>query len=246
MRTTDASRLMAGPSWLAVAFAWIGGGLFVISLSYFLFSYAITFSETSSEETAARALLVDVTLFTAFALHHSIFARARVRRWVERRAPPMLERSMYVWISSVLFIVVCALWRPLPGVAWHITGAPALALHAAQLAGAWLAVRSAAIIDVWELAGIRQLQPGTGRPPVPEFKVTGPYGWVRHPIYTGWLLMVFCAPRMTMTRFVFAVVSSAYLLIAIPFEERSLARLSAGGYEVYMRRVRWKLIPGIY
>ena len=50
----------------------------------------------------------------------------------------------------------------------------------------------------------------------------GFYGFVRHPVYFAWVLMVFGAPHMTMTRLTFAVMSTAYLAIAIPFEERGL------------------------
>jgi len=81
--------------------------------------------------------------------------------------------------------------------------------------------------------------------PMP-FKTSGPYGWVRHPIYSGWFLFVFAVPTMTMTQFVFAVTSSAYLLIAIPLEERSLRRSSAGAYDHYMQQVRWKLLPHVF
>jgi protein-S-isoprenylcysteine O-methyltransferase Ste14 len=45
---------------------------------------------------------------------------------------------------------------------------------------------------------------------------------------------------------VFAMVSSAYLLIAIPFEERSIRAASNGAYDTYAKQVRWKLIPGLY
>jgi protein-S-isoprenylcysteine O-methyltransferase Ste14 len=69
---------------------------------------------------------------------------------------------------------------------------------------------------------------------------------VRHPIYAGWFLFVFAMPVMTMTQLVFAVTSSVYLLIAIPFEERSLRRSSAGAYEQYMKQVRWKLLPHVF
>ena len=50
---------------------------------------------------------------------------------------------------------------------------------------------------------------------------------------------------MTTTRFVFAAISTIYLLLAIPLEERTI-RANAVAYEDYMRRVPWKLIPGIY
>ena len=51
---------------------------------------------------------------------------------------------------------------------------------------------------------------------------------------------------MTMTRFVFACVSGLYLLAAIPFEEGSLRATTEGAYDDYARRVKWKLVPGVY
>ena len=56
-----------------------------------------------------------------------------------------LERSFYVWIASLLFIAVCALWRPVPGVAWQVDGPCVLGdCVAVQVAGVWLTLRSAA------------------------------------------------------------------------------------------------------
>jgi protein-S-isoprenylcysteine O-methyltransferase Ste14 len=235
---------VAAPSFGARAVAWAGTLCFFASLSYFLFSYEVTYAETAPETAnSARAVIVDVALFTAFALHHSVFARERVRQWVAHVAPPRLERSLYVWVASLMFIAVCALWQPVPGVVWQVSGPMRWVLVAVQVAGIWISIRSAAAIDILELSGVRQLTPS---PREVEFKTSGPYGWVRHPIYTGWLLMVFCAPLMTTTRLVFAVVSSVYLLAAIPFEERSLLVSSRGAYDRYSQQVRWKLIPGVY
>ena len=140
-----------------------------------------------------------------------------MRAAIAHLLPQPLERSFYVWIASVLFIVVCALWRPVPGVAWRVDEPFVWVLRAVQAAGVWLTLRSAVALDIRDLAGLRAAAGGAI-----EFKTSGPYGWVRHPIYTGWFLMVFAASPMTMTRLVFAVVSCAYLIIAIPFEERSM------------------------
>ncbi len=82
--------------------------------------------------------------------------------------------------------------------------------------------------------------------PAPAFKVVGPYGWVRHPIYLGWMLMVFGTPAMTATRLAFAVISSAYLVIAIWWEERSLVEVFGERYRRYQRDVRWRMIPFVY
>jgi methanethiol S-methyltransferase len=241
----------AAPPASARAFAWGGTILFFASLSYFLYSYAITFGEIGGGPTvdAGRdtgfvgATTFNVALFTAFALHHSVFAREPVRAWVARLVPADLERSWYVWIASLLFIAVCALWQPVPGPAWRLEGTWRPVAYIVQALGIWLTLHSAAIIDIFELSGVRQLSARGG--PM-EFKRSGPYGWVRHPIYTGWILLVFAAPTMTMTRLVFAIVSSLYLLLAIPFEERSIRAASAGAYDAYAAQVRWKLFPGVY
>jgi protein-S-isoprenylcysteine O-methyltransferase Ste14 len=105
----------------------------------------------------------------------------------------------------------------------------------------WLTVHSAAVLGVSHLSG---LKPGSASSA--EFKTTGPYGWVRHPIYTGWYLTVFAAPVMTTTRLEFAAISALYLLLAIPLEERTLQASAGDGYRRYLEQVRWRLVPGIY
>ena len=231
----------SGP--LTHAFAWIGGLLFVVSLVYTAFTYAMSFGQPATATGVWGPVAIDVLLLSAFALHHSVFARERVRTRVARAVSSRLERSVYVWVASLMLIAVCALWQPVPGVAWDVTGPAARMLHGLQIAGIVIALWSAAKIDALELAGIRQLE---ASPRPAEFMARGPYAWVRHPIYVGWFLMVFATPMMTATRLVFAIVSSAYLIVAIPFEERSLRTSTGGAYERYARLVRWKLVPGLY
>jgi hypothetical protein len=260
-------------------FAWTGAIVFVLSLSYFVYSYWVVFGRTADGALRASAVIWDVALFSAFAAHHSVFAREPVRRRLARTLPH-LERSVYVWIASLLFIVVCWLWQPVAGVVWELDGFARVATVVVHVGGIVFSVYSASLIDAFELAGVRQLNaqrpttnsqllptPNAQLLPTPnaqrlathnaqrlathnaqgeEFKTTGPYGLVRHPIYLGWFLIVFAVGTMTMTRFVFAVVSCAYILVAIPFEERSMKASSRGAYERYMKRVPRKLIPGLY
>jgi protein-S-isoprenylcysteine O-methyltransferase Ste14 len=216
--------------------------LFFASLGYFLFTYITTFGVPASGAVPVPAITWNVGLFTIFALHHSVFARTGIRRWVSRSFPD-LERSIYVWVASILFVAVCAMWRPVPGIAWNVTGPAAWLLWGLQGVGVWLTLRSASVLNVRNLAGLSPDPPHEGPA---EYKTSGPYGWVRHPIYSGWFLMVLPAPVMTMTRLVFAVVSCAYLVIAIPFEERTMRSTPDGSYDRYIQKVRWKLVPGLY
>ena len=229
----------AALSTAALLFMWGGALSFFVSLVFFLFSYATTFGQAAPGDAVAPAITWNIGLFTAFALHHSVFARHRVRQMIARALPQPLERSCYVWIASVMFIAVCALWQPVPGVAWQVDGMMTWVLRVVQAAGVWLTLRSAVVLDIRDLAGLRP-------PPneAIEFRTTGPYGWVRHPIYSGWFLMVLAASPMTMTRLVFAAISCMYLLAAIPLEEQSMR--GKGAYERYMRQVRWRLLPGVY
>jgi protein-S-isoprenylcysteine O-methyltransferase Ste14 len=224
----------------ARVFAWMGAGLFLLSLGYFLYSYWTVFGRITDGPSRVGAVAWDVMLFSGFALHHSVFAREPVRRMLAR-ALPRVERSLYVWLASLLFLLVCALWQPVAGVLWQLDGGARVAMVVVHLAGGALSVHCAALIDVFELAGIRQPDAKAV-----EFKTRGPYGLVRHPIYLGWLLVVFGIGTMTMTRFVFAVSSCAYILVAIPFEERSIRTSSGGAYARYMTQVPWRLIPGLY
>ena len=242
---------MRAPSAAERMFVWGGAALFVASLSYTLFRYDESFRQVITGPLTSAPVLWNTALFSVFALHHSVFARTGVRTYIARRFAS-LERSIYVWVASALLIVVCALWQPVPGVMWRATGPLAVVLSILHIVGIVLAVASAAIIDIWELAGIRQVNPNVRakspepRAQSPEFKTTGPYGLVRHPIYLGWFLIMFAVGTMTMTRFAFAVISSLYVLIAIPFEERSLLKTTQGAYDRYRRQVRFRLVPGVY
>lgn len=223
--------------------AWLGGGIFVASLAFFVWTFFGRFGRVQPDGPRVWPVLVDVALFGAFALHHSVLARSGAKRWLVRRVPAHLERSAYVWVASLLFIAVCAWWQDVPGVAYRHRGPWAVPHWIAVGLGAWLTARSAGVIDPLDLAGIRQ---ASGASIAPGFRVIGPYRLVRHPIYLGWMLLVFGVPHMTATRLTFALISSAYLVIAIPFEERSLVQMFGDEYRRYQRDVRSRLLPGLW
>ena len=222
---------------------WLGGALFVASLAWSGWWYFITLRGAASGP-HWPALAWDAALLTAFAAHHSLFARDALKRRLAMIVPPHLVRTLYVAVASALFIAVILLWRPVGGELYSVTGAATALLLAVQLLGVWLIYRAVAGIDPLELAGIRAAA-GLGRRPE-LLQTEGPYRWVRHPLYLGWTLIVFGVAHMTGDRLTFAVLTSIYLLAAIPFEERSLIQSFGDPYVRYRARVRWRMLPFIY
>ena len=222
------------------AFVWCGGALFVGSLSLTAWLYAVWFG-TGRPSNGWTPVAIDALLLSLFALHHSAFAREPLKRATAKVVPERLTRSLYVWVASSLLILVCVLWQPIGGGLYWFKGWRAWPFGIAQLAGVWMIARATAAIDALELAGIRNAKVENE-----ELQSYGAYGLVRHPIYLGWVLVVFCTAHMTGDRLAFAVITTMYLLLAMPWEERSLERQFGPEYQRYKERVRWKIIPYLY
>jgi len=230
------------------AYAWGGGAAFVAALGYLAYTFGVTMGAAVPGGTpgaGAGAVLSDVALFGVFALHHSAYARDRVKRGVARAVSPALERTTFVWVASLLLILVCAAWRPVDGTLYAHGGVLAWPHYAVVAGGVALTVTGVRRLRAFDLAGIRRAT-GRERGRDEGLVLAWPYTLVRHPIYLAWLLMVFGPPTMTATRFVFACVSSAYLVLAVPLEERLLLQQFGESYRRYQRQVRWRMVPGVY
>jgi protein-S-isoprenylcysteine O-methyltransferase Ste14 len=235
-------------SLLHFAVAWLGGAVFTASLVWFLFCYLVRFAPAPASRGTTPAVAIDVALFSLFAFHHSLFARDAAKQRVRRLVGPELERSVYTWISSIVFIIVCTYWQPVPGVVYDIDGVWRAGAYALQALAVVLTVRAAGALDALDLAGIRPMIDALHDRPqrhVP-LETRGLYRVVRHPLYLAWALFVFTTPVMTGTRAAFAIISTGYLAMAIPWEERALVRTFGDDYLRYRSRVRWRMVPGLY
>jgi protein-S-isoprenylcysteine O-methyltransferase Ste14 len=192
------------------------------------------------------ALLIDLGLMALFALQHSGMARPAFKRWLTRYVPEPMERSTYVLLSSLALILLFACWQPLGGVVWHLEGTLARSATYVLFGAGWLLVLvTTFLINHFDLFGLRQSWlyfRGVPYTPLP-FVVPGPYRLVRHPLYVGWLTAFWATPTMTASHLVFAVVITAYILVAIVFEERDLIAAHPE-YAEYRRRVPM-LVPGL-
>ena len=76
---------------------------------------------------------------------------------------------------------------------------------------------------------------------------TGPYGYVRHPGYVGFLGWLLSAPLLlgSWWAFIPAILSAAAVVIRTTLEDRTL-RHELPGYIQYAGRVRFRLVPHIW
>jgi len=195
----------------------------------------------------AAALVIDVLLLTVFALQHSVMARPAFKRWWTQYVPEPAERSTYVLASSAALLVLFSQWRPIGGVVWHVESALGQASLYGLFAWGWVTVLvTTFLINHFDLFGVRQVWLHLrGEPYRPlGFVTPGPYRHVRHPLYVGWLLAFWATPTMTAAHLLFAGMTTAYILVAIRFEERDLVRFHGRRYSEYRERVPM-LIPRI-
>lgn len=181
--------------------------------------------DAAPETSLTTAILVNIGLLGLFALQHSIMARPAFKSWWTRIVPPAAERSTYVLLSSLALILLFWQWRPIGAVVWHVEHEVARAVIYGGYAFGWLLLLLATfLINHFDLFGLRQVWLHFRRRPYTElpFRTPSLYKVVRHPIYVGWLMIFWCAPTMTAAHLLFAVMTTAYILIAIRFEEHDL------------------------
>jgi protein-S-isoprenylcysteine O-methyltransferase Ste14 len=196
--------------------------------------------DSGPQDSLAWALLIDAGLLGIFAVQHSVMARPWFKRAWTRIVPHHAERATYVLFSNVALLLLFWQWRPIGGLVWLLeTPEVRWIIHGVYFAGWLLLLVSTFQIDHFELFGLSQVWHhlrGREYAP-PSFRTPRLYRSVRHPIYLGWLLIFWATPRMTAAHLVFAVATTAYILVAIRFEERDLIRIHGDAYRQYRERV---------
>jgi protein-S-isoprenylcysteine O-methyltransferase Ste14 len=148
--------------------------------------------------------------------------------------------ATFVLFASLALALLLWQWRPLGGSVWQVTDPAGRAALWALFALGWTQVLvSTVLIDHLELFGVRQVwNHFVGRTHVaPRFVTPGPYRLVRHPLYLGFLLAFWATPHMTISHLFFAAATTAYIVLAIQFEERDLLRVHGRLYAEYRQRV---------
>jgi protein-S-isoprenylcysteine O-methyltransferase Ste14 len=189
-------------------------------------------------------IAIDAVLLALFAIQHSVMARVWFKKRWTQIVSPMLERSTYVLIASLTLLLMFWQWRPIgtsdARILWDVENSAArIALQILFWTGWLIVLVSTFLIDHFGLFGLRQAYCYLkGKQyPAPQFRTPGFYKGVRHPIYLGFIIAFWATPRMSPGHLFFAVMTTAYIILAIQFEERDLLRAHGEKYENYRKHV---------
>ena len=229
-----------------IAFAY---GLLTYVIFFVTFVYAIGFVtglvvpktiDTGMVVPLSEAIIVNLVLMSVFAIQHSVMARQGFKQWWTKFVPKSVERSTYVLFASLALILLFWQWRPIPTIVWSIANPNiAMAVLGLSIVGFLLVLSSTFLINHFELFGLHQVVNNLARRemPAPRFYTPLFYKFVRHPLYLGFIIAFWAAPTMTVGHLLFAAVTTAYILVAIVFEERDLVNLFGEEYRKYRSRV---------
>jgi protein-S-isoprenylcysteine O-methyltransferase Ste14 len=191
------------------------------------------------------ALIIDALLLSVFAVQHSVMARQGFKRAWTKIIPASIERSTYVLLASLALILLFWQWRPMGPVIWDVTNPTGRTVLLGLFWMGWGGVLfSTYLVDHFALFGLKQVYSylkGRQEPAIP-FKSPALYKVVRHPLYLGFVVAFWSTPRMTFGHLFFALMTTAYIIVAIQFEERDLIHSYGDTYRVYRTRVSM-LIP---
>jgi len=213
--------------------AFVGGGMIPF------IDVPKTIDVGTSPLAGAPAALVNIGLLLLFGVQHSVMARPGFKKVWTRIVPKSVERSTYVLITAVILFAIFTYWIPMPGVVWATTGVWATLLTVLFFVGYLIVLLSTFLINHFELFGLHQVWARFQGKDMPEAKFVTPafYKWVRHPLYLGMIIAFWSAAMMSVGHLLFAAVWTAYIFVAVGYEERDLIGAFGDSYRSYADKV---------
>ena len=183
-------------------------------------------------------ILTFIFYFIIFAALHSLLATDYIKKKAEKQLKHQFRfyRIFYNFISFIIFAPVLLVWI------MYTSSTPPVYSIPEWLYPFILLIRLAAIglfsyavyqTDVLDFAGIRQI---TGKSK--NMLITkGAYGIVRHPLYTGGIIILFTKTNVTQLDLAAFMLVSLYLIIGALLEERRLISIFGEEYRKYQQDV---------
>jgi methanethiol S-methyltransferase len=185
-------------------------------------------------------LWIDALLAIQFGIPHSVLLLPRVKKFLGRSIPPGFYGCLHCLATCSSLWVLFAFWRGSdivvwqwpqalrPAVAWAFIGFWGVLFYSLVLAGLGY---QTGLIPWWHWVRRRPLPPR-------EFRPTGAYRWLRHPVYLSLLALVWVTPVITADRAILMGVWTGYVFVGSYLKDQRLIFYIGERYRAYTSRVR--------
>lgn len=191
------------------------------------------------------SMLYILISFILWGVVHSVLAANGMKKWLTRRlGMPLMRgyRLFYNIFSFISFLPILYLVAALPDVPLYSTPAPfAYAMVLGQALGVVLLIVGVLQTDTLHFIGLRQF---VEKEKPSQLIRGGLYKYVRHPLYTAGLLILWLSPAMTVNSLIMVMGATSYILVGAYFEEKKLVTEFGQAYLDYKSRTPM-LIPFI-
>lgn len=210
--------------------------MFVTCLTHSLFDSSTNWIMITDMPTPVMLIILSGLLF---AVVHSMLASNLIKtRCYAYGLSPQRYRLLYVILALLTTAVWLAFIDRLPdGILYKVNGSAQYLLIALQLAGILLFMLSLRPIDVRAFLGLKEF-PAQLEP----FIEQGIYRYLRHPMYSSIMLIMFAMPSQSRNSLTLYIVVAAYFILGSRLEEQRMLIMHPE-YADYRKRVS-AFIPG--
>jgi protein-S-isoprenylcysteine O-methyltransferase Ste14 len=235
------------PAYILIFLAYIFAGSSLVIFGVFCYAGSLHLVELGLN--ANGILIFDLCLSLAFFLQHSGMVRKPFRRFLSRFIPEAYVSAFYAISSGIVLFAIIIFWQESASTVATAKGALRLllrAIFAASLVGFYWGTNALGFFDPYGIRAIKYRLRGK-KPKEMPLTISGPYRWVRHPLYFFVLVIIWSCPDLTLDRFLFNVLWTVWIYIGAFLEERDLVADFGEAYSEYKRKVPmlipWRIHP---
>jgi protein-S-isoprenylcysteine O-methyltransferase Ste14 len=189
---------------------------------------------------ALTGIVLTLVATAAWGILHSLLASPGTKQWIRLRIGPAADRGyrlFYNVVAVLTLLPVLAITVRVPGSTLYQIPSPWVFLTTAiQILALLVIVIALLQTGASSFLGLRQIFAPEG-PGAPKLQVSGSYRWMRHPLYTSGLVLIWLSPVMTTSTLALYLGFTLYIVIGSRYEERQLAAEFGELYLEYRRRV---------
>lgn len=225
----------------------IGAALFFGGTSLLLFAVFLLrgpFRLILLDVSKPMALGIDATLCLLFFVQHSGMVRKSFQAWLGRWVPTYLHRAIYATASGAVLLGLMFFWQPTEPILMSAEGFLRWLLHGFLFAGILGFLWGASSLGAFDAFGVQPIRAFLHEENLREQPMTirGPYQWVRHPLYSSTLFIMWGCPDYSADRLLLNITWTIWIFVGTVFEERDLASAFGESYRDYQKNVPM-LIP---